>query len=113
MESIDLLKNEKGKFSVITDYLFIPVVLNVNDYSPNQWYHPSVSYPLKNTKYYDKYKDFFVKKLKINQINKIIIVGNGLEHLLTSTFNANCFKKTKLSEITFRFEIKKDCGEFG
>ncbi len=112
LESIDLLKNEKGKFSIITDYLFIPVVLNINDYSPNQWYHPTVSYPLKNTRYYDKYKDFFVKKLKINKINKIIIVGNGLENLLTSTFNANCFKKTKLSEITFRFEIKEDCGEF-
>ena len=112
LESMDHLKNEKGKFSVITDYLFIPAVLNINDYSPNQWYHPGVSYPLKNTEYYNKYKSFFVNKLKINQINKIIIVGNGLENLLTSTFNANCFKKTKLSEITFRLEIKKDCFEF-
>lgn len=112
LESIELLKNEEGKFSVITDYLFIPAVLNINDYSPNQWYHPTVSYPLKDTKYYKKYKNFFVKKLKINQINKIIIVGNGLENLLTSTFSANCFKKTKLSEITFRYEIKVDCGEF-
>ena len=85
LESIELLKNEEGKFSVITDYLFIPAVLNINDYSPNQWYHPTVSYPLKDTKYYKKYKSFFVKKLKINQINKIIIVGNGLENLLTST----------------------------
>tara|TARA_Y200000002_G_scaffold169948_1_gene140163 strand:- start:3289 stop:4839 length:1551 start_codon:yes stop_codon:yes gene_type:complete len=113
LDSIDLLKNENGKFSVITDYLFIPAILNINDYSPNQWYHPRVSYPLKDTKYYKKYKSFFVKKLKINEINKIIIVGNGLENILTSTFSANCFKKTKLSEITFRLEIKKDCGEFG
>jgi len=112
LESIDLLKNEKGKFSIITDYLFIPVVLNINDYSPNQWYHPRVSFPLKDTKYYNNYKSFFVKKLQINQINKIIIVGNGLEDLLTLTFNTNCFKKTKLGEITFRYEIKKDCGEF-
>ncbi len=112
LESIDLLKNEKGKFSVITDYLFIPAILNINDNSPNQWYHPGVSYPLKDTKYYKNYKSFFVKKLKINQINKIIIVGNGLEDLLKSTFNTNCFKKTKLGEITFRLEIKKDCNEF-
>lgn len=112
LDSIELLKNEKGKFSVITDYLFIPAVLNINDYSPNQWYHPRVSYPLKDTKYYNNYKSFFVKKLQVNQISKIIIVGNGLEDLLTSTFNANCFIKTKLSEITFRLEIKKDCAEF-
>ena len=50
--------------------------------------------------------------IKSHKTHKIIIVGNGLENLLTSTFNANCFKKTKLSEITFRFEIKEDCGEF-
>ena len=112
LESIELLKNENGKFSVITDYLFIPAVLNINDYSPNQWYHPTVSYPLKDTKYYNNYKNFFVKKLKTNQISKVIIVGNGLEDLLTSTFNKNCFKKTKLSEITFRYEIKKECAEF-
>ena len=71
-----------------------------------------MSYPLKDTKYYNNYKSFFVKKLQINQINKIIIVGNGLEDLLTLTFDASCFNKTKLSEITFRFEIKKDCDEF-
>ena len=112
LESIDLLKDEKGKFSVITDYLFIPAVLNINDYSPNQWYHPTVSYPLKDTKYYNNYKSFFVKKLQINQINKIIVVGNGLEDLLALTFNASCFKKTKLGEITFRYLIKKDCDEF-
>ena len=112
VESIELLKNEKGKFSVITDYLFIPAVLNINDYSPNQWYHPGVSYPLKDSKYYDNYRSFFVKKLKTNQISKIIIVGNGLENLLKSTFNTDCFKKTKLSEITFRLEIKKDCADF-
>ena len=112
LESIDLIKNEKGNFSVITDYLFIPAVLNINDNSPNQWYHPRVSYPLKNTKYYDKYKSFFVKKLKMKEIDKIIIVGNGLENLLASTFNASCFKKTKLGEITFRLKIKKECSEF-
>ena len=55
---------------------------------------------------------FFVKKLQKNQINKIIVVGNGLEDLLTLTFNASCFKKEKLGEITFRYEIKKDCDEF-
>ena len=92
--------------------MFIPAVLNINDYSPNQWYHPTVSYPLKDTKYYNNYKSFFVKKLQINQINKIIVVGNGLEDLLALTFNASCFKKTKLGEITFRYLIKKDCDEF-
>ena len=55
---------EKDKFSIITDYLFLPVVLEKNDHSPNQWYHPGVSYPLKDNKYFKKYKTFLLEKLK-------------------------------------------------
>tara|TARA_Y200000002_G_C22448641_1_gene565363 strand:- start:232 stop:765 length:534 start_codon:yes stop_codon:yes gene_type:complete len=111
-QSLEILRKEKGKFSIITDYLFIPVVLNVDDRSPNQWYHPTVSYPLKDNKYYNNYKKFFINKLKKNEINKIIIVGNGLENLLTSTFDEKCFKKIQLGEIIFRLELDEDCKDF-
>ena len=61
-QSINILKKEKDKFSVITDYLFLPVVLGINDHSPNQWYHPSVI--LKDSKYYRDYKTFLLKNLR-------------------------------------------------
>jgi hypothetical protein len=109
LESIELLKNEKGKFSIITDYLFIPAVLNKNDYSPNQWYHPGVSFPLKDSKYFKKYKNFFVEKLQKNGISKIIIVGNGLEDLLLLTFDEKCISKSQIGQITFRLDIKNNC----
>lgn len=111
-ESLKILKKEKGRFSIITDYLFIPAILNVDDISPNQWYHPTVSFPLKDQKYYEDYKTFFIKKLKKNKITKILIVGNGLENLLLSTFDKNCFKKSQLGKITFRLELKDSCKEF-
>ena len=111
-QSLEILRKEKGKFSIITDYLFIPVVLNVDDRSPNQWYHPTVSYPLKDNKFYNNYKKFFINKLKKNEINKIIIVGNGLENLLTATFDEKCFKKIQLGEIIFRLELDEDCKDF-
>ncbi len=111
-DSISILKKESGKYSIITDYLFLPSVLEVNDYSPNQWYHPGVSYPLKNTKYYEKYKSFFVQKLKNEQISKIIIVGQGLEDLLSSTFDKSCFSKTQIGKITFRLSLRENCEEF-
>lgn len=111
-QSLEILRKEKGNYSIITDYLFIPAVLNVDDRSPNQWYHPTVSYPLKDNQHYDNYKNFFINKLKRHEIKKIIIVGNGLENLLMSTFEENCFKKTKLGEVTFRLELVEDCKEF-
>tara|TARA_X000001036_G_scaffold230669_1_gene215547 strand:+ start:6145 stop:7698 length:1554 start_codon:yes stop_codon:yes gene_type:complete len=111
-ESLQILRKEKGRFSIITDYLFIPAVLNVNDMSPNQWYHPTVSFPLKDQKYYEDYKTFFIKKLEKNKIKKILIVGNGLEDLLFATFDKSCFKKSQLGKITFRLELKDSCKEF-
>ena len=112
LESIDILKNEKDKFSIITDYLFLPVVLETNDHSPNQWYHPGVSYPLKDNKYFENYKLFFVNKLKKEEISKIIIVGNGLEDLLSLTFNKDCFSKSQIGKIAFRLNIRDDCEDF-
>ena len=112
LESMNILKNEKGKFSLLTDYLFIPAILKINDHSPNQWYHPRVSYPLKDTVYYEDYKRFFIEKLKKENIKKIMIVGNGLEDLLLSTFEKNCFTKSQVGKITFKLNLKDDCEEF-
>jgi len=67
---------------------------------------------LKGQKYYEDYKTFFIKKLKKNKITKILIVGNGLENLLVSTFDKNCFKKSQLGKITFRLELQDSCKEF-
>ena len=111
-ESLNILREEEKNFTIMTDYLFIPAVLNVDDKSPNQWYHPSVSYPLRGHKYYENYKSFFVDKIKKNKIKKIIIIGNGLENLLTSTFDESCFVKSQLSKITFRLVLNENCEEF-
>tara|TARA_B100001057_G_scaffold492480_1_gene584960 strand:+ start:2519 stop:4051 length:1533 start_codon:yes stop_codon:yes gene_type:complete len=112
LESINLLKKEEGKFSIITDYLFIPAVLNMNDYSPNQWYHPGVSFPLQDSEYFEEYKTFFVEKLQREGISKIIIVGNGLEDLLLLTFDEKCISKSQIGQITFRLDIQNNCKEF-
>ena len=112
VESLEVLRGETGNYSIITEYLLISPILNINHNSPNQWYHPGVSFPLKESKYFSDYKNFFIEKLKKNKITKIIIVGNGLEDLLDSTFEKNCFAKSQLSKITFKLELKKDCKDF-
>jgi len=112
VESLEVLRGETGNYSIITEYLFISPILNINDNSPNQWYHPGVSFPLKESKYFSDYKNFFIEKLKKNKITKVIIVGNSLEDLLDSTFEKNCFAKSQLSKITFKLELKKNCKDF-
>ena len=41
-----------------------------------------------------------------------MIVGNGLEDLLLSTFEKNCFTKSQVGKITFRLNLRDDCEEF-
>ena len=93
----------------MTSYLFIAPVLGINDNSPNQWYHPGVSFPLKENKYFLNYKNFFINKLRQNKIKKVIVVGNELEEVLYLIFSENCFKKTRLGEITIKFVITEKC----
>ena len=52
---------------------------------------------------------FFINKLKKEEISKIIIVGNGLEDLLSLTFDKDCFSKSQIGKIAFRLNIRDDC----
>ena len=112
IQSLEILRKEKGDFAIITSYLFIAPVLGLNDNSPNQWYHPGVSFPLRENKYFLNYKEFFIKKLRNNKIKKIIVIGNELEEILDLSFSKDCFNKTRLGEITIKFEISNKCKFF-
>ena len=73
----------KLKKILITDYQIISPILNIYDNSPNQWHHPSVSFPLKSQKYYDTYKNYFIKKIKKYKINYIFETRSD-EKIITS-----------------------------
>ena len=54
-----IFKKEVSKKMLITEYQIIAPILDIYDNSPNQWHHPSVSFPLRGNKYYDIYKEIF------------------------------------------------------
>ena len=112
IESIDIIKNKNKNITIITPYLFISSIIQKNDFSPNQWYHPAVSFPLRESKYYTNYKNFFVEKINKNEINEIIIVGQYLEEVLYDTFDKDCFNKEKLGLFTYSFKIIPSCKDF-
>ena len=98
-KSIEILKNDKRKKMVITDYQFLSLVLNEDLNIPNRWYtHDGNSYPLKNHKLYSSYKEFINKKLKKEEIKVIYIVDskpkggikfkNFQEYLTDNCFNS-------------------------
>ena len=113
-EVINILRDEKNQKIIITEYQVIAPILNIYDNSPNQWHHPSVSFPLKGNKYFTNYKNFFIENIKKN---KIKFIYETRENDLTITeliISSECFynKKERLNKMLIKLEINYACKDF-
>jgi hypothetical protein len=111
-EAINVLKNEKKKMSLITQYQIIAPILSIYDHSPNQWHHPGISFPLKGHKYFNAYKNYFTKSLKKNKVEVIYSIGYGEGNLINYILDASCFEKKQEGKLIYSFNLKKNCKDF-
>ena len=109
---MEILTLDKSRKAIITDYQFIAPVLKIYDFSPNQWHHPSISFPTKDQKYFYKYKKFFIKSLKQNNIDIIYETSKTNDSIIELVINSDCFSKERVTKMLIKFELKKDCKEF-
>ena len=107
----NILSSNESKKIIITDYQFLAPILNVHDNSPNQWHHPSVSFPLKGNQYFKDYKDFFVKSLKDNEIDFIFETVEKNKTITELILDKECYSKSKMSDILVRIEINNKCDD--
>jgi len=111
-QSMKIIKDDKRKKSLITAYQFIAPALSMYDYSPNQWHHPSVSFPVKGQKYFKIYKSFFINNLQQNNVDVIYSIGKHEENILELILEKNCFVSKKEGQIIFSHKLIKDCEDF-
>jgi hypothetical protein len=100
-EAIDIIKKDSRKKTIVTDYQFISVILSVYDNSPSKVWYTSHVNPVKNNKHFDVYKQFFIDKLKENEVEIVYTIKplwSGHDALET-ILNKNCIKKVKITEI--------------
>ena len=62
MKLVEIIKSDNSKKTIITAYQFIAPALSIYDFSPNQWHHATVSFPIKGQKYFPVYKKFFINE---------------------------------------------------
>ena len=95
------------------DHIIAPI-LGVYDNSPNQWHHPSVSFPLKGNKYFEIYKNYFIKKIKENKIRTVYETREDDFTILELVLNPNCFfnKKDRVSAMLIKMRLNEDCKDF-
>lgn len=112
-QELSLLKNIKNqiisdgsKKIIITDYQIFPAITNIKSFAPNKWFD-ILSVPNKKNKYFLNYKNFFIKKLEQQNIEKIYIVGNEKLIFLMLIFeNKNCLELTEINELLTIIDVK-------
>ena len=96
-----VIKSDKRNIVLVTDYQFISVLLSIYDNSPVRFWYEYHGYPTKENKYHAKYKNFFIEKLKNNQIEIIYTIRPlyGDKNVLKDILDKDCLIKEIHTEI--------------
>ena len=67
-------------------------IIDIYDNSPNQWHHPSVSFPLKGNDYHGIYKNYFISKIKKKKIQTIYETREDEKIITALVLDKKCLK---------------------
>jgi len=112
IETKNILNGVKDRKIIVTDYQFFSSLLDNQFVSPNKWYD-DLSVPNKNNKYYYEFKDFFINKLKLNDIKYIYFIGQNKHtmYFFNELIQKNeCILSQRINELLVEFDINK-CGQ--
>ncbi len=108
---IKLLKEDKQKKILITNYLFFSTLLEENLYSPSKTYTlDQASFPILGNKYHKDYKKYFETNIKKSNARNIYLIRDeGLDpKMITDYLNNECYELFEEEEFK-RFKIKFNC----
>ena len=112
IEVMNIFKTEKNNKMLITEYQIIPPILGIYDNSPNQWHHPSVSFPLRENKYFKKYQEYFISKIKKKNIDTIFETREDEKIIIALLLDEECFiKKERLGNMLIKIKLNLGCEE--
>ena len=106
-ETINILKNDKRKKMVLTNYSFLSSVLNENLNSPSRWYIPNgAAYPIENNKYFDEYRKFLIDLINRENIVVVYVVAPVKNKELYRYIDSGCFTESNISNFIKKLDIK-------
>lgn len=111
IEILKYLKNDKNNKILITEYQIISPILDVYDNSPNQWHHPSVSFPTKGDKYFENYKSYFISKIKEKEVNYIFETRKDDKFITGYILDADCFSNERIGNILVKLKLNLSCKD--
>ncbi len=99
-----LLSDNKNKI-ILSNYQFLPSIVGNRQIAPNKWFDV-LSVPDSKSNYFNRYKDFFIQKLKEQKIERIYLTGNKKRYL-KNIFKKNCYEIRKINSLSSVIEIEE------
>ncbi len=94
------LQKDERKKMLMTHYAFFSALLNQKLFSPTRWYTKhGVSHPRKNNRYFEKYQNFFIKKIQQNNISVIYTIKPVDKHFLYELIGDKCLKTSIINNM--------------
>ena len=112
----EALKNDQANKMLITEYNFFSSILGENLNSPSRTYD-DISYPKKNTLYYESYKNFLINKIVSKKIQNLYVFEpkninqERLDHLIFDYVSKDCFEIKDINSFIKKLVVRK-CNEF-
>tara|TARA_Y100000590_G_scaffold453999_1_gene600038 strand:+ start:2531 stop:4099 length:1569 start_codon:yes stop_codon:yes gene_type:complete len=104
------LANDKRNKMVITNYLFFSSLLDEKLHMPSLAMIDNTTHPMKNSKYFMKFKKLMVRSIKKNNISVIYLAGTSHSRNIFDYLDKDCFEEFLINEKLKSFELK-DCTD--
>ena len=109
--TVEILKEDKRKKMVLTNYLFFSTILNEKLHAPSRTFTlDGISFPLKGSKYYSIYKKHFLEIIKNNKIQVIYFISSDYsvpDRFVYDYLDKECINEHSFTNQLKKFEIKK------
>jgi len=108
----NFLREQNDNNMLISNYSFFSILLNKSINAPNRWYPTDgTAFPIKNSKYFNNYKKFFINLLKKNNIKTIYTSEEIEEKIIFDYLSEECFEKKKIKSFFISYELNKNCKD--
>ena len=97
---------------LITNYSFFSVLSGESMNSITRWFPGDDSaFPLRDSKFYNIYRDFLLKQIKSKKITNIYVISDVSEKSLLDYLPLECLKKSKIHKHLLKFKIGDKCQD--
>ena len=111
-QNVNLIKADKRKKMIFSNYSFYSILTNESSLSPSRWFpQDGTGFPVRNGEYKEIYEDYLSDLISSKEIEVIYFLDEINDSVLLNYINSNCFELLKNNNIQI-YKVLKSCKDF-